>query len=730
MNPTPGPAQGELPKLPGSLNLNRHLSQWLRIHADGTVSVYSGKVELGQGIATALAQIAAEELDVALARIRMVPAGTTRSPNEAVTAGSLSVQDSGTALRYAGAEARAIYVEAAAARLGVHAADLEVEDGTLRVRGSDKQITYWELADNRLLEREASGKIAPKPTALYRIVGHPVQRLDLPDKVEGRPRFVHDMALPGMLYGRVARPASPAAELIDADLAAVQAIPGVVATVRDGRFLGVVAEEEQIAVKALKKLAAGARWRETASLPDAHDLPAFLRAQPAETTLVGEKNPGGAESEMKPAAAKSFSASYSRPYLAHASIGPSCAVARWNGDPGNGPSLEVWTHSQAIYNLRTDLALALAMPAEKIVVQHVEGSGCYGHNGADDVAFDAALLARALPPDLRGRPVQTQWTREDELTWSPFGAAMAVELKADVAADGRIVNWQHEIWSNGHGTRPGRARTPALLAAWHLEKPFERLIAVNAALAVGGGAERNSIPLYNFARYRTINHRLLTMPLRTSSLRSLGAHCNVFAVESFIDEIAHDLGCDPLEFRLRHLDDARGRAVLEAAAKMAGWSQRKKTEGRGMGIAFARYKNSGAYCAVVAEIDAAHEVRVQRLWIAVDAGLVINPDGVVNQIEGGAVQTVSWTLKEAVKFDRTRITSGAWEDYPILRFSEVPKVDVEIINRPEEKSVGAGEAAQGPVAAAIANAVADALGVRVRAMPLTAEAITRAALAE
>ena len=730
MKPAPIPAQGELPRLPGSLNLNRRLSQWLRIHADGTVSVYSGKVELGQGIATALAQIAAEELDVALARIRMVPASTARSPNEAVTAGSLSVQDSGTALRCAGAEARAIYIDAAAARLGVQAADIEVEDGTLRVRGSGKQITYWELADNGLLEREASGKVAPKPAALHRIVGHPAQRLDLPDKVAGRPSFVHDMALPGMLYGRVARPASPMAELIDADLAAVQAIAGVVVTVRDGRFLGVIAEEEHIAVKALKKLIAGARWREPASLPDAHDLPAFLRSQPAETTLVGEKNPEGNEGERRPASAKSFSACYSRPYLAHASIGPSCAIARWNGDSETDNSLEVWTHSQAIYNLRADLALAFAIPAEKIVVQHVEGSGCYGHNGADDVAFDAALLARALPPDLHGRPVQMQWTREDELTWSPFGPAMAVELKADVAADGRIVNWHHEIWSNGHGTRPGRARTPALLAASHLEKPFERLIAVNAALAAGGGSERNSIPLYNFARYQTINHRLLTMPIRTSSLRSLGAHCNVFAVESFIDEIAHGFGFDPLEFRLRHLDDARGRAVLEAAAKIAGWSKRKKAEGRGVGIAFARYKNTGAYCAAVAEIDAAREVRVERLWIAVDAGLVINPDGVANQIEGGAIQAVSWTLKEAVKFDRTRITSGAWEDYPILRFSEVPKVEVEIINRPEEKPAGAGEAAQGPVAAAVANAVADALGVRARAMPLTAEAITRAALAQ
>jgi CO/xanthine dehydrogenase Mo-binding subunit len=717
-------------RLPGNLQLNRRLSQWLTIHADGTVSVTSGKVEIGQGIATALAQIVAEELDIALVRIRMVPASTAGSPNEAVTAGSLSVQDSGSALRLAAAEARAIYLDAAARRLGVSAAELAIDDGTLRVRGSDRHITYWDFADQGLLDRDASGAVAPKVAALHCVVGQPAPRIDLPDKIAGRPRFVHDMTLPGMLYGRVLRPPSTTAELIDVDLAAIQVIAGVVAALRDGRFLGVIAEQEHIAVKALKKLAGVAVWRESASLPDASALPAFLRAQPLETTQVGEKKSDGGQNDLNVGGTKRFGASYSRPYLAHASIGPSCAIARWTTDAACVESLDVWTHSQGIFNLRADLALALALPAEKIVVQHVEGAGCYGHNGADDVAFDAVLLARALPTNLRGRAVQVQWTREDELAWSPVGAAMAVELTASVTADGRIVDWQHQVWSNGHGTRPGRASTPALLAAWHLEKPFPQLLAVNAALAVGGGAERNAIPLYNFAQYRAISHRLLTMPLRTSSLRSLGAHCNVFAAESFIDEIAHDMGVDPLQFRLRHLDDVRGRDVLEAAARMSGWATRVKADDRGMGIAFARYKNTGAYCAAVAMIDAAREVRVTRLWIAVDAGLVINPDGLTNQIEGGAIQTVSWTLKEAVTFDRTRITSNTWETYPILRFSEVPQVAVEIINRPDEKSVGAGEAAQGPVAAAIANAIADALGVRVRAMPLTREAITRAALAD
>ena len=709
-----------IPKLPGSLHVNRRLGQWLKFHADGRVSVYSGKVEIGQGIVTALAQIAAEELDLTLARVRMVPACTATSPDEQVTSGSMSVQESGTALRHACAEARAIYLEAAATRLEVPLADLEVEDGVIRVRGTDKQTSYWDLADDDLLDREATGLVAPKIAGAHHIVGSAVQRFDIPDKVTGKPRFVHDMVLPGMLYGRVARPPSPDAELIDVDLAAVNALPGVVATVRDGRFLGVIAEREELVVKALKKLIAAARWRETASLPDMHDLPAFLKSQPVQTTLVAEKK----SETPPPPAAKTFAAAYARPFLAHASIGPSCAIAKWNVE-----TVEVWTHSQGIYNLRTDLAMALSRPAESIVVRHVEGSGCYGHNPADDVAYDAVLLARAVP----GKPVQMQWTREDELGWAPFGAAMAVELKADVAADGRISNWHHEIWSNGHGTRPGRAKTPAMLAASHLEKPFERLIAVNAALAAGGGSERNSVPLYNFDNWEAVNHRLLTMPIRTSALRSLGGHCNVFAIESFLDEIALELGVDPLEYRLRHLEDPRGRAVLEAAAKMSGWARRnegKKTEGRGMGIAFAKYKNSSAYCAVVAQIDAGREVRVEKLWIAVDVGLVINPDGVRNQIEGGAIQTVSWTLKEAVRFDRTRVESNTWETYPILKFSEVPKVEVELINRTEEKCVGAGEATHGPVAAAIGNAVFDALGVRVRSMPLTAEAITKAALAE
>jgi CO/xanthine dehydrogenase Mo-binding subunit len=338
------------------------------------------------------------------------------------------------------------------------------------------------------------------------------------------------------------------------------------------------------------------------------------------------------------------------------------------------------------------------------------------------VAVDAVLLARAV----EGRPVRVQWTREDELAWAPMGAAMAVEIEADLDTGGNIVGWRGDVWSNGHVSRPGRMPIPTVLAASQLAKPFERLIAFNPPMTMGGGAERNAVPLYAFASTRITSHRLLTMPIRTSALRTLGAFANIFAIESFMDELAAERREDPLTFRLRYLKEPRARAVLEAAAGRAGWSQWRKREGAGHGIAFGRYKNFGAYCAVVAEVDADPDIRVRRLVVAVDVGEVINPDGVANQMEGGAIQATSWTLKEAVRFDRSRITSDTWETYPILRFSEVPAVEVEILNRPEERTLGAGEAAHPPTAAAIGNAVFDALGVRVRDLPITRERIIAA----
>lgn len=696
-------------KLPGNLQGNRRLSQWLRIASKGTVTVTSGKVEIGQGILTALAQIAAEELDVNLGRIVLVPAATPTSPNEGVTSGSLSIQDSGTALRYACAEARAIYLAEAATELGVEADSLRVEDGTITAPNG-RRTSYWALADDALLDREATGAVAPKPPSAYRIVGQSTPRIDLPDKVFGLPRFIHDLVLPGMLYGQVVRPASRAARLVSADAAAVRSIPGVVGVVRDGSFLGVLAEREEVAVKAAEALAANAKWDERDTLPDVGNLPAWLRALPRDSKVLEDR-----VADAKPA--RTLSATYTRPFSAHASIGPSCSLAQWRGRE----SITVWTHSQGVYNLRADLALALGLAPEAVTVRHVEGAGCYGHNPADDVALDAALLARAAGE----RPVRVLWSREEELGWAPYGPTMAVDVSAGLDASGSVVQWTLENYSNGHSTRPGRADKPALLAAGHLEKPFEMPLAINPPMPAGG-SERNAVPLYEFPGRRVVCHRVLEMPLRASALRSLGALANVFAIESFMDELAHAAGVDAVEYRLRHITDPRARSVIEAAARRANWRAWKKTEGLGHGIAFAKYKNLGAYCAVVAEVEAEQEIRVRRLVIAVDVGLVVNPDGVANQLEGGAIQAVSQTLKEAVRFDRRRVISDTWEEYPILRFSEVPEVVVEIVNRPSERSVGSGEGAAGPTAGAIGNAVFDALGVRIRDLPITPERIVTA----
>ena len=721
-----------------SLAVNPRISQWLRFDASGYVEASPGKVEIGQGIVTALAQIVAEELDLSLDQIRMIAAGTDTSPDEAVTSGSLSVQESGAALRQVSAHTRALFLAAAAQQLGVSPESLTVAVGTIRSSSSaaGQSISYWQLVNVVDLNIEADGQFTPKAAADHRIVGTPAPRRDLPEKIFGLPRLIHDLLLPGMLHGRVVRPGARAAQLLKVDLDAIRALPGVVAVVRDGNFLGVIAATEAAATHAADKLAASAQWSETGTLPNEHDLTAWLRSQPRETKVVDQRGPPSASTAGAPASSdvstRTLRATYSRAFIAHASIGPSCALAQWQPQD-NAPSapaerLEVWSHSQGIFNLRTDLALAFARAPESIIVHHVEGAGCYGHNGADDVAYDAALLARAVP----GRPVRLQWTRAQELGWGPFSPAMCVDIEAALSADGQVIGWKHDVISNGHGTRPGRAKTPALLAATHLETPFEPLIAVNAPLAAGGGSERNAVPLYDFPAWTITNHRLLTMPLRTSALRSLGAHCNVFALESFINEVAVALGEDAVAFRLRHLSDARAITVLERAAKLGGWGNAKNAdgatqiEGRGKGIAFAKYKNTGSYCAVVAEVEVAREVRVLKLSIAVDVGLVINPDGVKNQVEGGAIQAASMTLKEAVAFDAARVTSDAWEHYPILKFSEVPQVEIDLISRPDLPPVGAGEAAHGPVAAAIGNAVFNAISVRVRDMPLTPERIVAA----
>jgi nicotinate dehydrogenase subunit B len=680
-----------LAEKPPALSDAKRLSQRVHFERDGTVSIASGKVELGQGILTALAQIAAEELDIPLEKIRILPASTAHSPDEGVTSGSLSIQDGGKALRTACAELRVLLLERAARVLRVKPSELQVENGT--VRGGGESITFWELAD---VEGQISGAAPLKPASAYRVVGTNVPRLDLPAKFAGRPSYVQDMVLPGMLHGRVVRPPHGFKKLIKTEELKGYSI------VRDGSFLGVLAAREEDAIAAAAKLREKCTWEEGTRVPD--DIHAWLKEHVAERHIAKEK----ADPAAKARGAKHVRAGYTKPCIAHASIGPSCALARWRND-----KLDVWTHSQGIFGLRQDLAKVLGMREQDIVVAHVEGAGCYGHNGADDVALDAALLARGAA----GKPVRVQWMREDEFAWEPYGAAMAFELEADLDAAGSIVSWRHSLWSNGHTHRPGRAKLPTLTAAAHLARPFELWPAVNPALPAGG-ADRNCIPLYEFPDLMVLNHYVKEMPLRSSSLRSLGGFGNVFAIESFMDECALAAGSDPISFRLRHLRDPRAIAVIEQLVpQFRSW---KKGENRGHGIAFAKYKNLGAYCAVLAEVEATHELRVTRLVAAVDVGLAVNPDGVANQIEGGCIQAASWTLKEAWK-------PGAlsWESYPILKFSEVPPVTVMSV-KSAEASVGAGECTMGPTGGAIANALYDALGVRVRDLPLTPERIAAA----
>jgi nicotinate dehydrogenase subunit B len=698
--------------LPPTLAANPRLGDWLRIGSDGVVEIRSGKVELGQGVLTALAQIAAEELDVDVARVVMTAATTELSPDEGLTAGSLSIQHSGAALRQVCAEVRDMYIGIAADKLAVPKEELTIEDGQIYAPVG-AATSYWELADDSLLDRAASGDAAPKPVSDYRVVGTNFARLDLPDKLAGRPRYVHDMTLDGMVYGRVVRPPSRGATLGDIDTGPTEDLPGLIAVVRDGSFLAVVAEHEETALRAADLLRRDAVWEHLPTLPDENALPAFLTSAPTDTTViadVGQRPP-------RSGVARSLTASYHRPYLAHGSIGPSCAVALAAND-----RLEIWTHSQGVHVLRREIARALGMTPDRLVVRHVDGAGCYGHNGADDAAMDAAVLALAVP----GRPVQVVWSRADELSWSPLGPAGVVRVSADCASDGSVLSWRHEIWSGSFISRPGMTPNPAFLAASHRAGGEEIRSAGEPPQERGGGASRNAVPGYDFPAYEVVNHLLTTMPLRTSALRSLGAHLNVFASESFMDELAAAADRDPAEFRLAHLSDPRARAVLEHVVRQSNWASWTPTGATGHGIGYARYKNSSAYCAVVAEVEAVAEVRVRQLTIAVDAGLVINPDGAANQIEGGAIQSTSWTVMERVRFDRFTVTSDSWETYPILRFSEVPAVDVEFLPATDNPSLGVGECAQGPTAAAIANAVADALGVRVRSLPLTPEQIVAA----
>jgi nicotinate dehydrogenase subunit B len=700
------------PALPGSLGKTPLLDAWIRVDADGAVTVFTGKAELGQGVKTALIQIAAEQLGVVPARITLVTADTARTPDEGYTAGSRSLTDSGTALMHAAAQVREILIARAAERLDLTVERLQARDGSV-VADDGRRIAFGDLvAANQGARAQPVSKL--KEPRRYTLIGQSLPRVDIPAKVAGGQAYVQDVRLPGMVHARIVRPPSYGARLSEVQTEAVQRLPGVLRIVRDGSFLAVIAEREYQAVVAMRALYGAAKWEERSGLPEPSQLYDFLRQTPSNAMVDLDQH---AANETA-AGTRTLEASYRRPYQMHASIGPSCAVG-WFKDG----ALTLWTHSQGVYPLRRAVAEMLKLPEDRVRCIHAEGAGCYGHNGADDVAADAALLARAFPE----RPVRVQWMRGQEHAWEPYGPAMLTQAKAALDAAGRIVDWQYDVWSNAHSTRPGRAGD--LLPAWHLAAPFAPPPPRPIPLPEGGG-DRNAIPIYTFANARVVHHFIPAMPVRVSALRGLGAYMNVFSIESFIDELALAAGADPVEFRLRHLDDPRARDAINAAAARFGWSGYARSRGRGRGFAFARYKNHAAYLALAVEIEVERETgrtRLLRAVAAIDSGQAVNPDGIRNQVEGGIVQSMSWTLFEAVGFDATRVTSTDWGSYPIARFGQIPDaVEVQVIDRPGMPFLGTGEAAQGPTAAAIANAIADATGVRVRELPLTRERVKAA----
>jgi nicotinate dehydrogenase subunit B len=698
------------PSPPGSLKETPFLDSWVRIDADGSITVFTGKAELGQGFKTAFQQIAAEELDVPFASLKVITADTHLTANEGYTSGSQSMQYSGTAIQNAAAQVRELLVTEAARRLDLPAGNFRTENGVV-ISPDGQRFGYGELVGHDTLHVQAQPKSNLKDPATFKIMGQPIPRVDIPAKVTGGEAYVQDMRLPGMVHARIVRPPSYAAVLTECDTSAVEKMPGFVKVVRDGNFLAVVAKKEFQSVKAMKALAKAAKWKETPSLPKQDDLLSVLTSMKSnDKTIFQQGSPSAASGQ------KTLEATYTRPYQAHGSIGPSCAVAQLIDG-----AMTVWTHTQGVYPDRQGIAQMLKVPPASVRLIHVEGSGCYGHNGADDAAADAALIARALP----GMPVRVLWTREQEHGWEPFGPAMVTKLKASLDGSGKIVDWNFDVWSNTHSMRPGGAGS--MLAAQHMAEPFAPPPPEPLPLPAGGG-DRNAIPIYKFPNAQVVHHFIPEMPVRVSAMRALGGYHNVFSIESFMDELAGAAGADPVEFRLTYLEDKRGRDVVEKAAKEFGWRKgQKAAPDRGYGFAFARYKSLAAYCAIASEVEVNRETgrpRLVRAVAAVDSGQVVNPNGLINQIEGAIMQSASWTLYEAVTFDDTRITSIDWQTYPILRFNAVPdSIDVHIINRPGLPFLGSGETGQGPAAASIANAIANATGRRLRDLPLTRKRI-------
>jgi CO/xanthine dehydrogenase Mo-binding subunit len=706
--PRPASAQraiGAEKALGKTVDLNE-VDGFLAVNGDGSVTVYCGKVDLGQGLRIAIPQMAAEELGVALDRIVLIEGDTALTPDQGPTGGSSGVMRGGVQIRQAAATAREALLRRVAERSGKQASDFEIVDGIARPKGGGQGVPISELVGDKRFELKLDPKVRLKDPASYTIVGRPLPRPDVPGKVTGKHIYVHDFAVEGMLHARVIRPPSVGAKLLAVDEGSIKGIRGVRVVQRES-FLAVVAADEWDAVRAAGALKT--RWSDSSELIGQSAVPDWMRAGPfeGEEFLVRKGN----ATQALAGAGTRLSAEYYWPMQSHASMGPSCAIA----DVRDGKAT-IWSASQATHKFRETCAKMLGLPAAAVRVIYLDGSGCYGMNGHDDAAADAALISRAI-----GKPVRVQWSRQDEHGWDPKGPPQLLALEGALDADGKIAAWRSELWL---------PKATANLPNMPLLGPMAAGIAQPVGIATGL-IFQNGNPPYAVANQEVVVHWLKDSPLRPSNLRAPGKVANGFAVESFTDELAAAARRDAFEFRLAGLTDPRGVEVLKRAAKMIDWLPRPSPGpgGVGRGIAYLHYKNNETYVATAmeAEVDrSTGAIRVRRVACAHDCGLIINRDALRQQIEGCILQTLSRTLHEEVAFDRSRVTSVDWKSYPILTFPEVPEIAIDLVDRPSEPPLGAGEAATTTVAAALANAVFDASGVRLRSVPFKRERVKAA----
>ncbi len=689
---------------PGSFDSAPNISNWFKINKDGTVRMVSGKVEIGQGINTAFVQIAAEELDINPDRIEISAGNTKDGLDGGCTAGSQSMQTEGVSVRKAASAARMLMLGKASELLQSDVQDLNVIDGEIFLNDNTTNLSYWSIARDVDFDQPVESYMQPKLPSQRKLSGTSIKRIDLNNKILGYHEFVHDIELDGMLHARVVRPPSVSSRIKKIDIDKINTLNNLKKLVVNGSFIAVIAEREEDAVKLASQVNKYCDW----SSPDIKITDPLQFIRDTKSPIIESLNKGEVGS-LRP---NGVSTEVSRKFLCHASIGPCCSIAQWKGD-----CLEVYTHSQAVFAMKRTLASIFDINEDNVDVIHKHGSGCYGHNGADDVVLDAVLAAK----ELNGSPIRVVWSREDELSWSPLAPGMVTQINANLRDNSMIESFDISVKSPPHVKRPSGENGEYILAAEHISNPINPPNPIDTPLDKGGGADRNSMPLYDIPNIKIQKQIVYDLPWRTSAMRGLGAFVNVYAIETLMDDIASIHGIDPIEYRLKHLSDPRIIELIERVIDVSNWTD--SSSGLPKGFAFSRYKNSGAYCAMVVEVNVDESIELINAWAAIDAGEVVNADGIRNQIEGGIIQATSCTLMEEVDFDGEIISATDWENYPILKFKQTPKIQVELIDRPDEPFLGVGEAAHGPTAAAISNALFSAMNIRIKQLPITRERI-------